>query len=175
MPQNDGHIEDAAVINGNSELLGPIVNPWSTYEFNWSQVEQFIINRLATGGRTCRMLVHRIIFQMRDICIKIPIRVLRNVAKKIVETYPDSLEDRFLCKKYSKGFMTFLDALREHNNYLNRPEKQRPPSNSKKTPVHIARLMMLSRVGTVNWQPDAFPGGGTEDTLKVKRNWGSSE
>ena len=173
LPQNAGDIEDVAVINGNSELPGPIVNPWSTYEFNWNQVEQFIINRLATGDRTCRirkLLVHRIILQMRDICIKIPIRVLRNVAKKIVETYSDSLEDRLRGKKYSKSFMTFLDALREHNNYLNRSEKQRPPSNSKKTPVHIARLMMLSRVGTVNWQPDAFPVGETEDTLKVKRN-----
>ena len=125
LPLNDGDMEHVAVINGNSELPGSIVNPWSTYKFNWSQVEQLIINRLLTGDRICRirkLLVRQIILQMPDICTKIPIRVLRNVAKKIVEAYPDSLEDRLRGKKYSKGFMTFLDALRVHNNYLNRPE-----------------------------------------------------
>ena len=29
---------------------------------------------------------------------------------------------------------------------------------------------MLSRMDIVNWQPNVFPGGKTEDTLKVKRN-----
>ena len=144
------------------------------YHYDWNNLDPMYVQQLKRGDKSkqiFREVVRRVISDMRAKNIRIVSPVLKNVAKEIMETYPHAFEDTNMGRRYGTGYVTLYDALKEHNNYLNRPEKKRPPSNIKKVPATQVKLRNTVQVGTVNWQPQEHPEGETDETVADKKAW----
>ena len=98
------------------------------------------------------------------------VHALRRIAKQMMEKFPHTFEDRIRGKRYGKGFDSLQDSLKDGNNYLNRSEIQRPPSNKKKVEARIVKLKIQARMGSSNWEPETYPPEVTMETIIVKRN-----
>ena len=88
---------------------------------------------------------------MRQISRSIPPRVFRGVAKSIMETFPNSFEDRQNEKRYSNGNTILYDTLENHNSYLDRLLKAGGSvSQQRKVPANKARYIMQAKLEATN-------------------------
>ena len=115
-------------------------------------------------------VVHKVILQMRHISRNISSTVLRRVASSIVQTFPDSLQDRKNGNKYGSGYAVLYETPKNNNNYLERILKvEGKCSQRKKTPASKARFLVQAKLGVVNCQSEKHPERENNMTVKEKR------
>ena len=149
------------------------LNIWFDYNYNWQNLDSSYITQLQNGESTKSVkteVVHKVILQMRQISMSIPSTVFRRVAKSIMETFPNSFEDRKNGKRYGNGYTVLYDTLKNHNNYLDRLLKaEGSVSQKRKVPANKARYLMQAKLGATNWQPVEHPEGESDVTVEEKR------
>ena len=176
---------DASPNEPSLELTSPVSvrnNTWvSTFSVPWEKTHESLKRCLAHRNRPepadRRHMVRVIAEAIRQVCLNPPFRQCAELAKSIVDKYPDSFEDRAEeGERLGNGYYTLSKQLRTRIEFLNRDNtltrlrkpKRLVPAMDEDLPGPSRKCAKTDSYGCVKWQPSQLPEGEIE-SLSMRR------
>uniref|UniRef100_A0A672J7H0 Uncharacterized protein n=1 Tax=Salarias fasciatus TaxID=181472 RepID=A0A672J7H0_SALFA len=154
----------------------------STFCVPWEKTHESLRHCLAQGKRPeaadRRHMVRVIAEAIREICLNPPFRQCAELAKIIVDKYPESFEDRTEeGERMGNGYYTLSKQLRTRIEFLNRDNtlarlrkpKQLVHALDEDLPGPSKKCAKMDSYGCVNWQPSELPEGENRVSLLEKK------
>lgn len=155
----------------------------STFSVPWEKTHDSLRRCLAQKKRpeaAGRWHMVRVIAEaIRQVCLNPPFRQCAELAKSIVDKYPESFEDRTEeGEQLGNGYYTLSKQLRTRIEFLNRdntltrlrkPKRLAPAVDEDLSGATPTKCAKTDSYGCVNWQPPQLPEGETRQSLNEKK------
>lgn len=154
----------------------------STFSVPWEKTHESLRRCLAQRKRPKaadrRHMVRVIAEAIRQVCLNPPFRQCAELAKSIVDKYPESFEDRTEeGEQLGNGYYTLSKQLRIRIDFLNRDNtltrlrkpKRMVPAVDEDLPGPSRKCAKTDSYGCVNWQPSQLPEGQNRESLYEKK------
>lgn len=154
----------------------------STFSVPWEKTHESLRRSLAQRKRPVgadrRHMVRVIAEAIRQVCLNPSFRQCAELAKSIVDKYPESFEDRTEeGERLGNGYYTLSKQLRTRIEFLNRDNtltrlrkpKRVVPAMDEGLPEPSKKCAKVDSYDCVNWQPSKLPEGETLESLYEKQ------
>lgn len=154
----------------------------TTLQVPWEKMHESLRRSLLQKKRPRladrRHMVRVIADSVRQVCLNPPFKQCAELAKTIVDMYPESFEDRTEeGERLGCGYFTLSKQLRTRIEFLNRDNtftrlrkpKQSGSSNEVENSTPTPKCAKIDSYGCVNWQPQELPEGESQDSLQEKK------
>ncbi|XDV33478.1 hypothetical protein PO909_003877 [Leuciscus waleckii] len=154
----------------------------STFSVPWEKTHESLRRCLAQRKRPKaadrRHMVRVIAEAIRQVCLNPPFRQCAELAKSIVDKYPESFEDRTEeGEQLGNGYYTLSKQLRIRIDFLNRDNtltrlrkpKRMVPAVDEDLPGPSRKCAKTDSYGCVKWQPSQLPEGENRESLYEKK------
>jgi hypothetical protein len=143
----------------------------------WDNLPAKLLNILKANKRPSKddklAIVRFIVDEIKKFSPNLTLDQTKQIAKKIVKSYPNTFEDR---DKLGCGYFTLAKHLKTRVEYLNRGSmvarlrqvKKSISSDSEVAHESSTTSRSSLQYGCVNWQPQSFPDNENGETLKLK-------
>ncbi|CAH0560587.1 unnamed protein product [Brassicogethes aeneus] len=126
---------------------------WDKFLIPWQRLPKTVLEKLENSTRKSSItsrVVNMIVDELREIKTTIPIKVFKEIAKQIVDKYPNSFQDVDEDGNiFGNGIGSLVTKFIDRNNYLNRPHKKQIDIN---VPKLKGRKLLAARAGCSNWE-----------------------
>lgn len=148
-------------------------NKWSSFKIPWDKMLSATLKDCQNGDRNPRTttnVIQVVADAMRDICTSPPNKAIRQVARQIVNKFPQTFQDTDDDGTVmgDDGAIVVFSRLKERLKYLNRSTKRRSVE-TEVIPLKQRKKLLAAKAGCINWQPsvcNAFDDGSRQENLK---------
>lgn len=152
--QNDQRIVQAFNDKKSKEISEKIFQKFENFQIPYEKFSSDVLAILEEKKKLAdkmNVVVHLLISELRNVSIFLPISVIRIVAQKLADKFPDSFRDtNDVGCDTTYGLSILITKMINHNNYLNRPSCNELFQN-----LPAIKRKKLKTIGEtcINWMP----------------------
>lgn len=150
---------------------------WESLDLHFDGLSQHTKEKLNRGlkDKDCvTELIRAVVSAMRTICIYFKASVIKIIANRIIQKYPQLTDCHEDGTVLGKGYITIFAKIQDRNNFLNRRENNPSSSQSFTIPIKKRKIIANRSAGCSNWQPTIVEKGKQEEVKSKLKNFNST-